>query len=91
MGQGYSTTAPSTAALIVDVNEINDVTYERPMGTSRFMKSIRVRHNDGQLAVKVFAKPSEPMHLDDYRREIRRMRIPSLVLQDRKLAEELVC
>ncbi|KAF3915158.1 hypothetical protein ABW20_dc0104089 [Dactylellina cionopaga] len=71
MGQGYSTSAPSAAgAVSVDASELSDVTYERSMGTSRFMKSIRVRHKDGQLVVKIFAKPLEPLPLDDYRREI---------------------
>lgn len=70
MGQGYSTSAPSAGAFSVDTSELHDVTYERSMGTSRFMKSIRVRHKDGQLVVKIFAKPLEPLPLDDYRREI---------------------
>ncbi|EWC47970.1 hypothetical protein DRE_02852 [Drechslerella stenobrocha 248] len=70
MGQGYSTTVPSAGAVSVDASELHDVTYERSLGTSRFMKSIRVRHKDGQLVVKIFAKPLEPLPLDDYRREV---------------------
>ncbi|KAK6352778.1 Serine/threonine-protein kinase [Orbilia brochopaga] len=70
MGQGYSTTAPSAGAYSVDASELGDVTYERSLGTSRFMKSIRVRHKDGQLVVKIFAKPLEPLPLDDYKREV---------------------
>ncbi|EPS40234.1 hypothetical protein H072_5960 [Dactylellina haptotyla CBS 200.50] len=70
MGQGYSTSAPSAGAFSVDASELHDVTYERSLGTSRFMKSIRVRHKDGQLVVKIFAKPLEPLPLDDYRREV---------------------
>ncbi|KAF3912306.1 hypothetical protein AA313_de0204676 [Arthrobotrys entomopaga] len=70
MGQGYSTSTPSAGAFSVDTSELHDVTYERSMGTSRFMKSIRVRHKDGQLVVKIFAKPLEPLPLDDYRREV---------------------
>jgi len=73
MGQGYSTKALSNGAASADVSELHDITYERTLGASRFMKSIRGRHVDGQVLVKIFVQPSQVVSLDGYRREIQRL------------------
>lgn len=76
MGQGYSTKALSNGTASADVSELYDISYERTLGASRFMKSIRGRHADGQVLVKIFVKPSQGVQivpLDGYRREIQRL------------------
>ena len=72
MGQGYSLTTLSAGSAGIDVPELSDLTYERSLGTARFMKSIRARHHDGLVFVKVVMKPYPSMKLDKYVREILR-------------------
>lgn len=70
MGQGFSVTTPSAGAAGIDVPELADLVYEKAVGSARFMKSIRARHHDGVVLVKVFIKPYTPMLLDQYRQLI---------------------
>lgn len=72
MGQGYSLTTLSAGSAGIDVPELSDLTYERSLGTARFMKSIRARHQGGLVFVKVVMKPYPSMKLDEYVREILR-------------------
>lgn len=73
MGQGFSLTTPSAGSAGIDVPELADLTYEKSMGTARFMKSIRARHQDGLVLAKVFVKPDPNMKLEKFRRKIIRM------------------
>ena len=70
MGQGYSLTTLSAGSAGIDVPELSDITYEKSLGTARFMKSIRARHRDGLVFVKVVMKPYVSMKLDAYARQI---------------------
>ena len=69
MGQGFSLAAPPAGAAGIDVPELGDLVYEKSLGAARFMKSIRARHRDGVVIVKVLIKPY-PMSLDKYKQEI---------------------
>jgi phosphoinositide-3-kinase regulatory subunit 4 len=69
MGQGFSLTTLSAGSAGIDVPELADLVYEKTMGTARFMKSIRARHQDGVVLVKVIVKPYS-MRLAKYRRLI---------------------
>ena len=72
MGQGYSLTTLSAGSAGIDVPELADLTYERSMGMARFMKSIRARHHDGPVVVKVAMKPYTNMKLDPIIQELLR-------------------
>lgn len=72
MGQGFSVTTPSAGAAGIDVPELADLVYEKTIGSARFMKSIRARHHDGVVLVKVFVKPYTPMSLNEYRQKLLR-------------------
>lgn len=75
MGQGFSLTTLSAGSAGIDVPELSDLAYEKSMGTARFMKCIRARHQDGLVVVKVIVKPYA-MRLEKYkRRMISRLRI----------------
>ncbi|KAI9803342.1 MAG: Serine/threonine-protein kinase [Piccolia ochrophora] len=74
MGQGFSLTTLSAGSAGIDVPELADLSYERSLGTARFMKSIRARHRDGLAFVKVVVKPYPSMKLEPYVREILRER-----------------
>lgn len=69
MGQGFSLAAPTAGAAGIDVPELGDLVYEKSIGAARFMKSIRARHHDGVVLVKVLIKPY-PMSLEKYKKEI---------------------
>ncbi|PSR78508.1 hypothetical protein BD289DRAFT_485992 [Coniella lustricola] len=70
MGQGFSVTTPSSGAAGIDIPELADLAYEKTIGSARFMKSIRARHHEGIVLVKVFVKPYGPMSLDEYRQKM---------------------
>ncbi len=69
MGQNFSLQALSAGPGGIDTPELSDLTYEKSMGTARFMKSIRARQVDGVVLVKVVVKPHQ-MQLDTYRKKI---------------------
>lgn len=73
MGQGFSLTTPSAGSAGIDVPELSDLVYEKSIGSARFLKSIRARHHDGVVLVKVLIKPYMPMALGEYKRKILRM------------------
>ena len=72
MGQGYSLTTLSAGSAGIDVPELADLTYEKSLGTARFMKSIRARQKNGLVFVKVIMKPYPSMKLDPYVKAILR-------------------
>ena len=72
MGQGFSLTTLSAGSAGIDVLELADLTYERSLGTARFMKSIRARHRHGLVVVKVAMKPFPAFDLSQYVKAIRR-------------------
>lgn len=74
MGQGFSVTTPAAGAAGIEVPELADLVYEKTLGSARFMKTIRARHHDGVVLVKVFIKPYTPMSLSRFRQEIIRER-----------------
>lgn len=76
MGQGFSLTTLSAGSAGIDVPELADLVYEKSMGTARLMKSIRARHQDGLVLVKVVVKPYT-LRLEKYKRKIIGMQVSS--------------
>ncbi len=72
MGQGFSVTTLSAGSAGIDVPELSDLTYEKSLGTARFMKSIRARQQNGLVCVKVVMKPHSDLKLAKYVRAILR-------------------
>ncbi|KAI0844511.1 ARM repeat-containing protein [Daldinia vernicosa] len=66
MGNSYSLTTPYAGSAGIDIPELADLVHERSIGSARFMKSIRARHNDGVVLAKVTVKPYTPLSLRDY-------------------------
>lgn len=78
MGQTYSTGAAQDTAVRlgpIEVPELADIAYEKTIGTSRFLKTVRGRqlHSGGAVVIKVFQKPLANFPLDHYRRQVYRM------------------
>jgi phosphoinositide-3-kinase, regulatory subunit 4 len=69
MGQGFSLTALSAGSANIDTPELSDLVHEKSLGTARFLKTIRARHQDGVVLVKILMKPY-PMRLEKYKRKI---------------------
>ncbi|KAI9205323.1 uncharacterized protein BJ171DRAFT_501773 [Polychytrium aggregatum] len=83
MGQIVSSATPSAATTaIIDsyVSELPNISYERSLGTGRFIKTIRCRQGPHSLVVvKIFVKPSPSVSLDIYTKQIQYERS---ILQD---------
>ncbi|GAM90147.1 hypothetical protein ANO11243_081870 [Dothideomycetidae sp. 11243] len=79
MGQGYSVIHPSAGSAGIEAPEVADFEYERTLAGARFLKTIRARHKDGVVVVKVYTKPFASLKLDD--------RVSQLIDERRQLAE----
>ncbi|KAI8827076.1 uncharacterized protein EV422DRAFT_549569 [Fimicolochytrium jonesii] len=68
MGNTLSSTTPRTSTAGIDsyVSELSDVRYEKSLGSGHFMKTIRCKHRDGLVVVKIFIKPDTAISLRDY-------------------------
>ncbi|KAJ3162439.1 Serine/threonine-protein kinase [Geranomyces michiganensis] len=68
MGNTVSSTTPRTATAGIDsyVSELSDVHYEKSLGSGHFMKTIRCKHRDGLVVVKIFIKPDTGISLRDH-------------------------
>ena len=71
MGQTFSLATLSAGSTGIDVPELSDLTYEKSLGTARFMKSIRARHQHGLVVVKLVMKPFPQLDLSQYVKAIR--------------------
>ncbi|ELU36605.1 other/VPS15 protein kinase [Rhizoctonia solani AG-1 IA] len=58
-----------------------DIVYEKSVGSARFLKTVRGRHRNGPLVIKVFIKPSADLTLRDHKARLRSM-YPSWSLSD---------
>ena len=72
MGQSVSLAPVSIAALNINVRELTDLSYEKSLGSARFMKSIRARHKDGLVVVRVVMRPNPEYSFSRHIRDIKR-------------------
>ncbi|KAJ3185754.1 Serine/threonine-protein kinase [Gaertneriomyces sp. JEL0708] len=72
MGNTVSSTTPRNASAAIDsyVSELSDVHYERSLGSGHFMKTIRCKHQDGLVVVKIFIKPDAGVSLHEHVKRI---------------------
>lgn len=71
MGQTFSLATLSSGSAGIDVPELSDLSYEKSLGTARFVKSIRARHQHGLVVVKLVMKPFPQLDLSQYVKAIR--------------------
>ncbi|TPX35937.1 hypothetical protein SmJEL517_g01766 [Synchytrium microbalum] len=71
-----SATPPSTTTAGIDsyVSEVPSVLYERSLGSARFLKTIRCRHPEGPIVVKIFVKPEISVSLRQWVKELQNQR-----------------
>ncbi|KAJ8472505.1 hypothetical protein ONZ45_g16629 [Pleurotus djamor] len=48
-----------------------DVIYEKSLGTARFLKTVKCKHGNGNLVVKIFIKPDPGISLRNYTRRLK--------------------
>lgn len=72
MGQSFSLASLVSGPAGIDVPELSDLTYEKSLGQARLMKSIRARHRNGLVVVKLVMKPYPQLDLGKYVRAVRR-------------------
>ncbi|KAI0327534.1 hypothetical protein GY45DRAFT_1373135 [Cubamyces sp. BRFM 1775] len=71
MGNAQSLTRTS-GALDSFVTELGgDVVYEGSLGSARFLKTVKCRHKNGYLVVKIFIKPDPGLSLRKYHRRLK--------------------
>ena len=70
MGQGFSLATPSAGAAGIDTALLSDIQYEKSIGNARLMKSIRGRHENAVVLVKVLVKPYPEAQLEKYKKKI---------------------
>ncbi|GBE83600.1 Putative serine/threonine-protein kinase [Sparassis crispa] len=71
MGNAQSLTRTS-GALDSFVAELGgDMVYEGSLGSARFLKTVKCRHKNGYLVVKIFVKPDPGLSLRKYHRRLK--------------------
>ncbi|KAH6570246.1 hypothetical protein BASA60_007850 [Batrachochytrium salamandrivorans] len=72
MGNLVSSAGPRATLAGIDsyVSELPGVLYEKSLGSSRFLKTIRCRHPEGLVVVKIFVKPEPGLSLKKYIRDL---------------------
>ncbi|OAJ37211.1 hypothetical protein BDEG_21263 [Batrachochytrium dendrobatidis JEL423] len=81
MGNLVSNARPRATLAGIDsyVGELPDVLYEKSLGSSRFLKTIRCRHPEGLVVVKIFIKPEPSLSLKKY---VKTLQLERDALQD---------
>ncbi|KAI9626663.1 hypothetical protein H4Q26_017761 [Puccinia striiformis f. sp. tritici PST-130] len=82
MGNAPSNNLNRPTGLTLDsfVSELGtDILYEKSLGTTRFLKTIRARHKYGRIVVKVFVKTDPSFSLKGF---VRRLKSERGLLQD---------
>ncbi|KAF8128699.1 hypothetical protein EV363DRAFT_1433081 [Boletus edulis] len=68
--QSGSTLTRTTGALDALVSELTpDIVYEKSIGQTRFLKTVRCRHRNGPLVIKIFIKHDPAISLRAYHRK----------------------
>lgn len=96
MGNSPSNNLARPTALTLDsfVSELGtDVIYEKSLGTTRFLKTIRARHKQGRIVVKVFVKTDPSYGLKAYLKRLKAERellqgIPNVLTYQRSVETE---
>ncbi|KAK0194518.1 hypothetical protein F5146DRAFT_1036233 [Armillaria mellea] len=70
--QSGSTLTRTTGALDSFVAELGgEILYEKSLGSARFLKTVKCRHSNGYLVVKIFIKPDPGLTLRNYHRRLK--------------------
>ncbi|QIW98816.1 hypothetical protein AMS68_004334 [Peltaster fructicola] len=68
MGQGYSATTIPAGPSAIEAPELIDLTFEKVLGGARFLRTVRAKHKNGVVVVKVCMKSSAAVSFKKYAR-----------------------
>ncbi|KAN0103594.1 ARM repeat-containing protein [Russula decolorans] len=69
---GYTLTRTAAATLDSFISELGpEIVYEKSLGSSRFLKTVRCRHRNGPVVVKIYIKPDLGLSLSRYQRRLK--------------------
>lgn len=70
MGAQLSLMAPTAPSIAVSayVDVLDEIQYKRPIGSSRFLRTVKAQDPDGAIVVKVFIKPSQDIPLENWKK-----------------------
>ena len=74
MGQGYSLNTLPAGPSAIETSELSDLTFEKPLGGARFLRTVRARHQHGIVVVKVCAKNNSGVSFKQYARDLKAQR-----------------
>ena len=74
MGQGYSLNALPAGPSAIETTELSDLTFEKPLGGARFLRTVRARHQHGVVVVKVCTKNNPTVSFKRYGRLLKEQR-----------------
>lgn len=75
MGNNLSATAPSQIFSVdTYLGDVTEYQFDRSLGSTRFMKVARVKHQEGLAVVKVFAVRDPNLSLDAYKKQVEAIR-----------------
>ena len=71
MGNQLAATAPSQIFTVESyLADASEYTYDKSLGSTRFMKVARAKYHEGYTVVKVFVIPEQSMDLESYKSEV---------------------
>lgn len=68
MGQGYSSITLPSGPSAIETAELSDLSFEKPLGGARFLRTVRARHHNGVVVAKVCTKSNSNV---SFRKEAR--------------------
>ncbi|KAF8892933.1 hypothetical protein BD779DRAFT_1798336 [Infundibulicybe gibba] len=70
--QSGSTLTRTTGALDSFIAELGgDIVYDKSLGSARFLKTVKCRHRNGYMVIKIFIKPDPGLSLRTYHRRLK--------------------
>ncbi|KAK4574785.1 Serine/threonine-protein kinase [Recurvomyces mirabilis] len=73
MGQGQSTALPAGPTAL-EAAELADLTFEKPLGGTRFLRTVRARHQNGIVVAKICLKSNPSISFKSYAKALRQER-----------------
>ncbi|PIA88879.1 putative serine/threonine-protein kinase VPS15 [Cercospora beticola] len=80
MGQGNSSITLPAGPSVIETSESSDLTFEKPLGGPRFLRTVRARHHTGVVVVKVCNKVDSKVSFAKYAKALK---------QERKLLRDI--
>ncbi|KAH3677232.1 hypothetical protein WICMUC_001813 [Wickerhamomyces mucosus] len=68
MGAELSLMAPTAPSIAVSayIDVLDQIQYNKPLASSRFLKTIKAQDSDGSIVVKIFIKPNDNYELNNW-------------------------